>query len=251
MLIKIRSSTVIQDVMLRCQSDQAPAIIYFYFDFNDAEKQRHDNLIRSLVVQLSVQSPNTPEALNMLYSRCQDGQRQPTVDDLTTTLQHILGGFRETFLVLDALDECTEREELLALIERIIGWKIGKLHTLVTSRREREIEEALEPLITGQICIQSALVNADISIHLRERLQNDPKLNRWPVKVQMEVEATLTDGAHGMYVATTSSIFGQPDVFTDVLYKVSVGCLPIRRVAEMSDTQRSSQNIEVVAKNVG
>ena len=32
----------------------------------------------------------------------------------------------------------------------------------------------------------------------------------------MEIEATLMDGARGMYAATTSSIFGQPDIFTDV-----------------------------------
>jgi hypothetical protein len=151
-----------------------------------------------------MQSLNIPEALNMLYSRCQDGQHRPTIDGLAATFQHMLGGFHETFLVLDALDECTEREELLALIKRIVGWKIGKLHTLFTSRREREIEDTLEPLITCQICIQSALVNADINIHLRERLQNDPKLKQWPVNVQMEIEAT------------TSSTFGQPDIFTDV-----------------------------------
>jgi hypothetical protein len=64
--------------------------------------------------------------------------------------------------------------------------------------REKDIEEALEPLITGQICIQSALVNADIHTHLRERLQNDLKLRKWPDKVQMEIETALMDGAHGM-----------------------------------------------------
>src|SRR6266480_5488624 len=109
LLIKICSSTIIQNVRLQCQSDQTLAVIYFYFDFNDTKKQRHDNLIRSLVVQLSMHSTNTPEALNMLYSRCQDGQYQPTIDDLATALQHMLEGFHETFLILDALDECTER----------------------------------------------------------------------------------------------------------------------------------------------
>lgn len=214
--------------MLQCKSDLAPAVIYFYFDFNDAEKQRHDKFIHSLVAQLSMQSLNTPEALNMLYSRCRDGQGQPTIDDLATTLQHMLGGFHETFFIFDALDECTEREELLTLIERIVGWKIGKLHTLVTSRREREIEETLEPLVTRQICIHSALVNADINIHLRERLQSDPKLNQWPVNVQMEIEATLMDGACGMYVATTSSILDNLMCSLTSICKVSVGCLPIR-----------------------
>jgi hypothetical protein len=190
--------SIIQDVMLYRQSDSALAIIYFYFDFNDIEKQRHENLIRSLIVQLSMQSTNTPEALNTIYSRCQEGQQQPTTDALTLTLQHMLRDFHQTFIILDALDECTEREELLGLIEKIIDWKLKRLHILATSRREKDIEETLELLITGQICIQSALVNADICIHIREQLQNDPKLRKWPENVRMEIEKTLIDGANGM-----------------------------------------------------
>lgn len=102
------------------------------------------------------------------------------------------------FVILDALDECTEREDLLALIDSMAGWKVEKLHILATSRRETDITEILEPLITGQISIQNEIVNADIHTHLRERLQNDPKLRKWPAKVRMEIEGALMDGAHGM-----------------------------------------------------
>jgi hypothetical protein len=125
------------------------------------------------------------------------------MDALTLTLQHILGGFQQAFIILDALDECKgkEREELLGLLKNLIDWKVEDLHVLATSRRERDIEETLEPLVTGQVCIQSALVNPDIHIHICERLQNDPKL-KWPKNVQEEIEKTLMDGAHGMYVMT-------------------------------------------------
>jgi len=61
-----------------------------------------------------------------------------------------------------------EREELLGLINEIVDWKLGKLHILATSRREKDIEETLEPLITRQICIQRMLVDAEIHIYLRE-----------------------------------------------------------------------------------
>jgi hypothetical protein len=197
-LIKVCSSAIIQDVLQHCQSDSELAVVYFYFDFNDVEKQRHENLIRSLIVQLSMQSTNTPEALNTIYSRCQEGQQQPTTDALILTLQHMLVDFDQTFIILDALDECKEREELLELLEKFVDWKLNGSHILATSRREKDIEETLEPLITGQICIQSAVVNADIQICLRERLQYDPKLRKWPVMVQKEIETTLMDGAHGM-----------------------------------------------------
>ena len=200
LLIKIRSSTIIQDVMLYCQADKTLAIMYFYFDFSDTEKQRYENLIRSLVVQLSRQSTNIPEALNVIYSRRQEvqQQQQPTTDDIVLTLQDMLGDFRQSFIILDALDECTEREELLGLIEKIVNWKLEKLHILVTSRRENDIEDTLTPLITGQICIQSALINADIHVHIRERLQNDRKLRKLPKDMQIEIEKTLMDGANGM-----------------------------------------------------
>jgi hypothetical protein len=110
----------------------------------------------------------------------------------------MLKDFQQTFIILDALDECKEREELLGLLENFIDWEVESLHVLATSRRERDIEEALEPLVTGQVCIQSALVNADIYIHICERLQNDLKLRKWPANVQTEIEKTLMDGAHGM-----------------------------------------------------
>ena len=114
------------------------------------------------------------------------------------TLQDILGGFPQVFIILDALDECKEREELLGIIEGIINWKLKKLHILATSRMEREIEETLEPLATRQICIQSAIINADIQTYIGKRLQNDSKLRKWPASVQAEIEKTLMDGADGM-----------------------------------------------------
>jgi hypothetical protein len=43
---------------------------------------------------------------------------------------------------------------------------------------EKDIEETLESLTTRQICIQSALINADIHVHVRERLQNDRELRK-------------------------------------------------------------------------
>jgi hypothetical protein len=51
----------------------------------------------------------------------------------------------------------------------------------------------------------SAAVVADIQIHIRERLQHDPKLRKWPLPVQLEIEEALISGAHGMLVARPAS----------------------------------------------
>jgi hypothetical protein len=93
-----------------------------------------------------------------------------------------------------------EREELLDLIETIFAWKIEKLHILATSRKEKDINDSLESLITGQIFIEGASVDADIRTHIREQLKKDQKLRKWPANIQTEIEETLMKGAAGMQV---------------------------------------------------
>jgi hypothetical protein len=157
-----RSSTILEAVKSQYNSSPTVAIAYFYFDFNDSEKQRHDKFTRSLLEQLVWRSAKAFARLETLFSRCQDGNQQPTQDALEVALQQILDIPGETFIILDALDECKEREELLPLLEHLISWGAGNVHVLATSRRERDIEDSLKPLVTGEICLQSALVNVDI-----------------------------------------------------------------------------------------
>ena len=192
------SSTIIENVHHHCKSDPSFAVAYFYFDFNDSQKQQSENLICSLITQLSFQSPSCPDALATLYSQYENGERRPTTESLMITLKSILGGFQHAYVIVDALDECGDREQLLALIEDITEWKLGGLHVLITSRKERDIDDCLGPRVSAQINLHSALVNVDIQTHLCERLRNDPKLKKWPTKVHKQIEVALMDKADGM-----------------------------------------------------
>lgn len=135
-------------------------------------------LIRSLIVQLTAQCPHLPDSLQSAYSRSQTEQKQPVIEDISIVLCQILKGFRSTYILLDALDECADREDLLEFIETLIGWKVKNLHILTTSRRENDIATCLESMVTCELCIQSALVDADIRVHILKRLSIDPKLKK-------------------------------------------------------------------------
>ena len=106
--------------------------------------------------------------------------------------------FKSTYILLDALDECTDRKDLLEFMEAIKDWNIDSLHLLTTSRKENDITKSLESLVTCQLCIQSALVDADIRIYVLDKLSNDPGLKKWSIDVQKEIENALTKGANGM-----------------------------------------------------
>lgn len=192
------SSTIIEDIISNFQSEPTIAVAYFYFDFNDPDKQQTEMLVRSLLEQFVAQCPHLLELLQPAYSRSHNGRKQPTIEEMKPILLQMLKSFNSTYILLDALDECKDREELLEFLEALMGWNIDSLHLLTTSRKENDISTSLEPLVTRQLCIESGLINADIRVHVLERLSNDPKLKKWPVDIRMEIEDTLMRDANGM-----------------------------------------------------
>jgi len=182
----------------RCKSNSAVATAYFYFDFGDVEKRSCDYLIRSLIKQLSSKCKTMPKMLQAVYCDCRDHDKQPRIDDLLKILLDILKGFRHSYIIIDALDECRDREEeLLPSLRKIIDWKLSNVHILVTSRKEKDIKDCLEPLISEELCLQTSL-EADIRIHVHETLQHDRIMQRWPAQLHGEIEEALTKKSDGM-----------------------------------------------------
>lgn len=198
MFNRTHSSTIIQDVISQYQSEPTIAIAYFYFDFNDSDKQRSENLIRSLIVQFAAQCLHLPELLQSVRSRLQKEKKQPTIEQMTAILRQLLKSFNTMYIMLDALDECVDQEDLFKFIEAVMSWNIDNLHVLSTSRKENDIATSIELWVTFQLCIQSALVDADIRVYTLERLSRDSKLKKWPDNVQKEIEQALMSGSQGM-----------------------------------------------------
>ena len=160
-------------------------------------------MVKSLITQLSQQCTRIPTTLETLFSSCENGQRQPSLDALLQALQQTIQEFPRSYIILDALDESTDRAELMEILETMAGWKLEKLHIMVTSRKERDLESSLECLVEehNTICLQSKVVDEDIRTYVRYRLCDDKKLRKWYNNVEMrqEIETALMEGAHGMY----------------------------------------------------
>ena len=157
--------------------------------------------MRSLIWQFSLKCQGrVPKVLVNLYAHCGDGHQEPTLDDLENTLQRILEGFSSTFIILDALDECTEREKLLNWIQTVILKKDINLghHLIVTSRPEEEIEAKFKSCHYLDLVEESE--NCDLVAYLDYQLQNDSDLHKWNPDTQKEIKLTLVKQANGMYV---------------------------------------------------
>jgi len=195
------SSSIIAKITDAPKSIGSRAIVYFFFDGRDAQtgQQTHDGLLRSLIARLSDQSKGIPPPLRELYA---NGDRRPSIVALENTLGKILDGFEKAYIIVDALDECTDREGVLKWITRITSQKPGNVHLVVTSRPERDIRDAFEELRACCVDVARDSSNHDIVAYLDRELETDRKLKKWcnNRQVREEIRSALMKGAQGMYV---------------------------------------------------
>ena len=173
-------------------------LAFYYFDFNDAEKQSYANALRSIVAQISAQYHETPKALCRLYNTSGAGLKLPDNVALLRALRPMLEPLGQCYIVLDALDEAQHRDEVLGLVREILSWKLPNVHLLITSRRELDIDTVLSALVGCEICMRNVSIDADISAFVHDNLEHDRRLKQWPPSVKTEIESTLRDGAAGM-----------------------------------------------------
>ena len=155
--------------------------------------------MRSLIWQLSLKCEGrVSKVLVNLYACCGNGHQEPSLDDLQNTLQQILDGFSSTFIILDALDECTEREKFLSWIQAFILDKYINLglHLIVTSRPEQEIEDNFK--FYHHLDLVKESENHDLVDYLDYQFQNDSNLQKWNSDTQEQIKLTLMKQADGM-----------------------------------------------------
>ncbi|KAK6356047.1 hypothetical protein TWF718_000421 [Orbilia javanica] len=195
--------TILSSAIIKNLSPCRP--LYFFFDFNDGDKQTLESMIRALISQLCDRGQNISQ-LEHLYSSCGDGRQQPTCQSLRGTFLHMMEPIEETWLVLDALDECSEEErrKVLSWIEEIlVNSEYRNVHLLMTSRQERDIESGVLKFTHDAyiVPIQSGPVTNDICAYVRWRVREGDGLRRWRSRpeVQNEIETALRENAHGMF----------------------------------------------------
>lgn len=120
-----------------------------------------------------------------------------------TPLASMIQGTSPTFIIIDALDECPshggERAKLLELLQSLAASQSAKLHILVTSRRESDIEEKLTGSVTmPPLSIQGEDTDIDIRTHVKAQLASNSTMSKWPEPIKLEVEEVLDTKAKGM-----------------------------------------------------
>ena len=181
---------------------------YFYFDFRDVDKQGLHNLLPSLLIQLSAQSDPCCDVLSQLYSAHDRGIQKPSDLAMVECLHKMftLEAQLPTYIIIDALDECpvtstvpSPREEVLELVEELVGLHLPSLHICVTSRPESDILAILEPLSSCPVSLHDESgQKEDIVNYVASFVQLDRRMRRWREEDKDLVIKALSEKANGM-----------------------------------------------------
>jgi hypothetical protein len=187
---------VIEEITVACPEQSAVA--YFYFDFRN-ERQRMDIMLRSIIWQLSGQSPSPYSALHRLYKTLRNGTIQPQHVDLQEVLENLLSELDWTYIIIDGLDECrkTDWKLLVQFIHSLRHPIKNALHLLFTSQPLEEFQTAFTDVTF--IELGCAVSNDDIKSFVGSEV---PRVKNWASadKYAKNVTEQIVQKSSGMSV---------------------------------------------------
>lgn len=114
---------------------------------------------------------------------------------LRDTLLQLTFNLKHAYIILDALDEGNDIQEITELLQDLQKNAPIQLHILVSSRELQDIYTGLGHIATHLLKLQGSEIDSDIQLYIRTRLRCDPKLSLFPAEL---IETTLVDQAKGM-----------------------------------------------------
>jgi len=190
------SASIIKSIV---QSDNATRT-FFFFDSRDAQAslQSYDGLLRSITYQLCVRLGTLPGVLVTGYKDCGSGTTLPSRDVLQQICSSALQTLPETFIIIDALDECNEISQVAAWLRKLLTAGGGRLHVLITSRDNPDTTDNLLKIPQQQVIHLDDFTNADMELYIDSRMKESRQLVLWSKEIQTNIRESLLVGAGGM-----------------------------------------------------
>lgn len=199
----IMTAIVVKDLIARFQEDSTCGIAYIYCNFRRKDEQNVNNLLASLLKQLSRSRPTLPDSIKDLYKRHERDKTRPSIQETSKALQSVAALYSRVFLIVDALDECDAsngcQEKFLSEIFELRA-KCGA-NLLVTSRFIPQITDRFR----NETTIEIRASNDDVLSFVNSQIFRLPEFVRSDKKLREEVKIGIVQSVKGMSVNSDRS----------------------------------------------
>ncbi len=124
------------DYLEQTFSPRDAAVIYIYNSYIEHDEQTATNLIGSLLQQVLQKKSVISDGIMTMYWQHLSQRTRPSLSDLSSSLRLESKDFTNVFVLVDALDECTEANGVReSLLEELRGQLVEpNTHLMITSR---------------------------------------------------------------------------------------------------------------------
>lgn len=200
-LWELTSSLVVHQLE---QLDRDSAVASIYCNFKEQGPGTAELLVASLLKQLVLKDRKILPDIISLRARHQGRGTRPSLADWSRLLQLEVHRLSRIFIVIDALDECSEKDGTRDSFMTEIRSLQPFVYLLVTSRHIASIENEL-----GKgVCMEIRASDHDVGQYLEGRIQKEGRLGRL-LRADKDLQETITrsivSNAKGMLVKLSMS----------------------------------------------
>ena len=191
----VTSAIVIDHIQKKFKDDKV-AVTCLFCNYRDQAAQSAEIFMANLLKQVTQQSPVISPKLRDIYDQREKGR--PTFSEAAKLFSKVISYFSKVFVVIDALDETSEHEDIRRLV--LSELQNQPVNLLVTSRYEKSIEWRFEKAERLEIRATAA----DVQTYIKARIPYEHLLARH-IQADPTLEDTIVDKivekSVGMYVS--------------------------------------------------
>jgi hypothetical protein len=198
----------------RLRQNEELGVAFIYCNYKEQDKQTIPNLMSSILHQLAVCAPEISKDLMYRLIEYRQKQIRPSMKATLDALRIIVSTYQTVYVVIDALDECSEsngeRSELVGHLREMPS----NLKILCTSRELPDIEKLFSE--SGKVYIHAQ--ETDVEKYLKGQIEKSMRLRnhvRADPSLLQHIVNTIVNRVDGMFV-----IFS----LTPCFFKTNVTC---------------------------
>lgn len=205
------STKIIDDVKHDIETN-GRSLAYFYCHYGDPQRRDPGAILRSLVKQLCVQSPQSklPAPVLSIYDKRKtagDLSNLLSIDESKDLLLELCTGFSHSTIIVDALDECDAktRGRLFDILQHVVSASTDtRVKAFVTSRDDADLRKKFSG--SPHIYIQERDNSGDINTYITAEIDAciaEKKLLDGAIGSELrgQIIHALEKGARGMYTS--------------------------------------------------
>ena len=220
----VLASVIIDHLEKDLMTDKSSALVYVYCSYQDSDHTPL-NLIASVLRQLVHHHAAIPGHIEQMYETHLATSTRPTLEELLVELKLISQAFTDVYVIIDALDECSEdvgsKSSFLEAIQDLEGY----FRMIVTSRTALNIVHYLRTATRLEVDAR----DSDIVKYVKSRMASERRLQRNVAghpELQATIVSTILQSTKGMFLLAQLHVDSLAKKHNRREIRIALECLP-------------------------